>query len=113
MSADVNGSVHRGASKAGAEESGLVEPAWREHFLRVLSRSPRFGGPRRFLQKDIAAALGQAIHRDASVLEAGVGGGHLLAALPNEGRWGIDLLPEAVEPAGRLGPTVTPPTAHA
>src|SRR5437868_2079642 len=107
MSSAVNGSVHRGVSEDDAEQARLVDPAWREHFLRVLSRSPRFGGPRRFLQKDIAAALGQAIHRDASVLEAGVGAGHLLASLPNQVRWGIDLLPEAVERAGNLDPTMT------
>src|SRR5579859_7015504 len=107
MSSGVNGSVLRGVSEGDAHEGDFVEPAWRDHFLRVLTRSPRFDGPRRFLQKDVAAALGQAIHRDASVLEAGVGSGQLLSSLPNAVRWGIDVLPEAVERAQTLDPTMT------
>jgi SAM-dependent methyltransferase len=105
MSSSVNGSVDRGANPA-APDPAAFEPDWRDHFLRVVTRSPRFPGPSRFLQRDIAAALGQSIHRDASVLEAGVGNGRLLASLPNEVRWGIDVLPEAVERAGQLDPTL-------
>src|SRR5258705_13932067 len=38
MSSAVNGSVHRGVPAGDAAEGDLVEPAWREHFRRVLSR---------------------------------------------------------------------------
>src|SRR5258706_14798222 len=74
MGSAVNGSVHRGVPEGDAVEGSPVEPAWRDHFLRVLSRSPRFGCPRRFLQKDSAAALGQAIPKAAPRIGAGVGG---------------------------------------
>jgi SAM-dependent methyltransferase len=86
-------------------ETGL-DPLWREHFLRVLQRSPRFDGPRRFLQRDLSTALRQLIHQGASVLEAGVGSGKLLASLPNEVRWGVDIMPEAVKVAHELDPTM-------
>src|SRR5690349_11890512 len=98
MSSTVNGSVDRGVSGGSSVDPGL-DSEWRDTFVRGLAREPRFPGPSRFLPRDIAFALGQSIHRDASVLEAGVGNGRLLAALPNEVRWGIDVLPEAIERA--------------
>src|SRR5262245_57501963 len=104
MSSSVNGSVDRGGPGEQAEEA-VLGPDWREHFLRVLT-GPRFAGPSRFLHRDIAAALRQSIHHDATVLEAGVGSGRLLASLPNQVRWGIDLLPEAIEQAARLDPNM-------
>jgi SAM-dependent methyltransferase len=83
-----------------------LDPAWREHFLRLIQRSPRFDGPRKFLQNDLSAALRHLIHQDATVLEAGVGGGKLLASLPNQDRWGVDILPEAVDTARELDPSM-------
>ena len=82
MTFRVNGSLDKSTPVAAPEKLPL-EPGWREHFLNLLNRSPRFPGPRHFLRRDIASALGNAIHRDASVLEAGVGNGKLLASLPN------------------------------
>jgi 2-polyprenyl-3-methyl-5-hydroxy-6-metoxy-1,4-benzoquinol methylase len=105
MASTVNGSLLR-AEQGEPTQAPLLEPAWREHFLKLLQRSPRFSGPRRFLQADIARAMAQAIRRDASVLEVGVGSGKLLASLPNQVRWGIDALPEAVEHARQLDSTL-------
>src|SRR5262249_31291355 len=101
----VNGSIHQ-SREQGAPHDEVVESEWREHFVRTLGPGPRFPGPRRFLHEDIALALDQAIHRDASVLQAGVGGGKLLASLPNDVRWGIDTLREAIEQAGQLAPSM-------
>jgi SAM-dependent methyltransferase len=102
-SVPVPGSAPTPATAAAAAD---LEPAWRAYFLDLLQRSPRFDGPRRFLRADLTAALRDLIHQDASVLEAGTGGGALLAALPNQVRWGIDLLPEAIEAARTLDPTL-------
>jgi SAM-dependent methyltransferase len=102
----LNGSLQSVATQpTSSAEIGLT-PEWREHFLKVLLRSPRFEGPRRFLQNDLSLALRDLIHQDASVLEAGVGSGKLLASLPNQVRWGIDILPEAVNVARELDPTM-------
>jgi len=54
-----------------------------------------------------------AIHHDDCVLEAGLGQGALLASLPNEVRWGIDILPEAVDKALDLDPTMRVSVADA
>jgi SAM-dependent methyltransferase len=75
---------------------------WRDYFLRLLQRTPRFDGPRRFLQADLLQALRRLIPTSARVLEVGVGRGATLAGLPNMVRHGIDLLPEAVEQATAL-----------
>src|SRR4029077_1638002 len=75
-------------------------------FLRLIQRSPRFDGPRKFLQEDLSVAIRQLVNQDASVLEVGIGGGKLLASLPNETRWGIDILPEAVDMAHALDPSM-------
>jgi SAM-dependent methyltransferase len=102
----LNGSLHSASAPAEPTEQAPLDPVWREHFLNLIRRSPRFDGPRRYLQKDLATALGQLIHHDASVLEAGVGAGKLLGALPNEERWGVDILQEAVHTARELDPTM-------
>jgi len=105
MTSSVNGSLDRSAASAASEPASL-EPGWREHFLNLIQRSPQFVGPRHYLQADIASALAHSIHHDASVLEVGMGNGKLLASLPNEVRWGVDILPEAVEQARQLDPTL-------
>ncbi len=73
-----------------------VPPAWREYYLKLLGK-PRFAAARNFLRGDITNTLKRVIPHDASVLEVGVGGGEVLAGLPNAVRHGIDILPEAVE----------------
>src|SRR5258706_11432938 len=102
----LNGSLQSAAPRASPSEEPGLDPAWQEHYLNLLRRSPRFAGPRRFLQRDLSTALGQLIHHDASVLEAGLGNGKLLASLPNEVRWGVDILPESVNMARELDPTM-------
>jgi SAM-dependent methyltransferase len=72
-----------------------------------LSRSPRFGGPRHFLHSDILQTMKRIIPATARVLEVGVGRGATLAGLPNPVRHGIDALPEAVEHARTLDPSMT------
>jgi SAM-dependent methyltransferase len=81
-------------------ESGhaMAEPLpaeWRSYFLQLL-HEPRFPAGRRFLRRDIGETMRRLVPKDARVLEVGVGAGHVLAGLPNEVRWGIDVLPEAV-----------------
>ena len=106
MISALNGGAEVAASPAAPAESLALDPQWREHFLKLLQRSPRFSAPRRFLQADITAALAHTIHHDASVLEVGLGNGRLLASLPNAERWGIDILPEAVERARQVDSTL-------
>jgi SAM-dependent methyltransferase len=83
-----------------------VPPKWREYFLQNLQHEPRFPNGRRFLRRHISGVLRRLIPDDARVLELGVGGGHLLASLPNRVRDGIDILPEAVEAARRRDPAM-------
>jgi SAM-dependent methyltransferase len=83
-----------------------LEPQWRTYFENLIQRSPRFSGPRHFLRADIIKAMRYAIQEDWSVLEVGTGQGRLLASLPNQVRWGIDVLPQAVEEARRIDPTM-------
>ncbi len=83
-----------------------MTPEWREYFLALLRRDPRFAAGRRFLRKDVCSVMRRLIPSDARVLEVGVGGGHLLAALPNRTRHGIDLLDEAVGAARQLDPNL-------
>src|SRR6266540_3636979 len=106
MTSTLNGSLHPSEPKEAATERTPLDAAWHEHFLNLVQRAPRFDGPRRSLQKDLATAFGQLVHHDASVLEAGVGGGKLLGSLPNAVRWGVDILPEAVNIARELDPTM-------
>ena len=66
-----------------------VSPRWREYFLQNLRQEPRFPSGRRFLRQHINDVLRGLIPEDARVLELGVGGGHLLASLPNRVRDGM------------------------
>jgi SAM-dependent methyltransferase len=106
MLADVaSSSADRSATaEALGLEAGLL-PAWRDYFLALLQREPRFAEGRRYLRSDVISVLRRLIPEDARVLEVGVGGGHVLAALPNRVRHGIDILPEAVDAARRLDTT--------
>ena len=79
-----------------------VPPVWRDYFIKLVREAPRFAGPRRFLQRDLVETMQRLIPRDAKVLEVGVGGGTLLAGLPNVDRHGLDILPEAIEQARKF-----------
>lgn len=104
-SSSLNGPVGLASNDAASGDVEL-DAEWRAYFLHLLDRTRRVQAPRRTLQADVAAALNLAIHPDASVLEAGVGDGNLLASLGNSTRWGIDVLPEAVDRARGLDPTM-------
>jgi SAM-dependent methyltransferase len=88
-------------------ESEPFAPEWREYFTRLVQSALPVGGPRRALQRDLIHALRLAIPASASVLEVGVGGGSVLAALPNQVRWGVDALPEALSATGARDPRIT------
>jgi 2-polyprenyl-3-methyl-5-hydroxy-6-metoxy-1,4-benzoquinol methylase len=94
-------------------DAHVPSPDWMDYFRRLVERPARLDGRRRFLQKDLAGALSRAIHKDASVLEVGMGGGAILAALPNEVRHGIDVLPEAVQKARARDPRMRVTQANA
>src|SRR5258708_7511813 len=79
---------------------------WREYFLALLHRDPRFASGRRYLRSDVVSVLRRLVPADTRVLEVGVAAGHVLASLPNAVRHGIDLLPEAVAMARRLDPAM-------
>ncbi len=81
-----------------------IESPWLDYFRRLaVGPAPR-GHRRAFLDDDIASTLAGAIHKDARVLEVGVGRGEILARLPNAVRRGIDVLPEAVRIARERDP---------
>jgi SAM-dependent methyltransferase len=88
------------------DEAARAESAWRRHFQRAVGSEPRFPGAQRFLRADLARTFRRLIPEHASVLELGVGGGHLLSSLPSPTRVGIDNLPEALDAARRLDPTL-------
>ncbi|HMJ16526.1 MAG TPA: glycosyltransferase [Polyangiaceae bacterium] len=94
----------RGLATARAAERINLTAEWRRYYLRLVQSTPRFGFARRFLQQDLIAAMQRLIPADARVLEAGVGDGSLLAALPNRDKQGIDILPEALDAARRKHP---------
>ncbi|HSY24032.1 MAG TPA: glycosyltransferase [Polyangiaceae bacterium] len=83
-----------------------MSPEWREYFLALLHGDPRVAAARRFVRTNICGVMRRLVPQDARVLEVGVGGGQVLAALPNQVRHGIDLLPEAIEASRRLDPTM-------
>jgi SAM-dependent methyltransferase len=87
-------------------ETVPVPAEWRDYFLSDLGSEPRFPWGRRFLRRDISEELRRLIPADVTVLELGVGGGNLLASLPNAVRHGIDILPEAVDAARRRDPAM-------
>jgi 2-polyprenyl-3-methyl-5-hydroxy-6-metoxy-1,4-benzoquinol methylase len=81
-----------------------LAPEWLDHFRALLKDDPRFAGARRYLRSDICSVMRRLVPEEARVFEAGVGAGHVLAALPNRVRHGIDLLPEAVRAARLTDP---------
>jgi len=83
-----------------------MSPEWREYFRALLHGDPRLAGARRFVRTDICAVMRRLVPQDARVLEVGVGGGQVLASLPNGVRHGIDLLPEAIDASRRLDATM-------
>lgn len=85
---------------------GALSDEWRDYFVRLVERPLAIAGPRRALQHDLVHALKLAITPSASVLEVGVGSGGTLAALPNATRWGVDVLPEALEAARMTDPSI-------
>src|SRR5271165_1342217 len=94
------------ASPEVGELAPVLPEAWRDYFLALLARDPRFSSGRRLLRRDIASVMRRVVPDDARVLEVGVGGGHLLAALPNAVRHGIDVLPEAIAAARARDPAM-------
>src|SRR5208283_3160270 len=100
----VNGDLAPAGDALGLDAA--LAPDWREYFLALLQDQPRFVARRRYLRTDIAGVMRRLIPEDTRVLEVGVGGGHVLAALPNEVRDGIDVLPEAIDAAQKLDPTM-------
>ena len=83
-----------------------LPPDWREYFVALLQDQPRFVARRRYLRSDISSVMRRLIPEDTRVLEVGVGGGHVLSALPNAVRDGIDVLPEALRAAQRRDPAM-------
>lgn len=97
---------HAGANAKSASTAAPLTSEWRDYFLAVLKDDPRFRAARQHLRADICSVMKRCIPQDARVLEIGVGGGHVLAALSNDVRHGIDVLPEAIEAVRRLDPRV-------
>jgi SAM-dependent methyltransferase len=95
------------------EPAEVLPPEWVAYFRKVLAPSSHLERERALLQQDISEALGRAVHKDARVLEAGVGRGGLLASLPNRVRHGVDVLPEAVDVARELDPRMKLTVANA
>jgi SAM-dependent methyltransferase len=95
-----------GAPAAAPLLDAALAPDWREYFIALLQDGPRFVARRRYLRGDILGVMRRLIPEDTRVLEVGVGGGHVLAGLPNDVRHGIDVLREAVDAAHRLDPTM-------
>jgi SAM-dependent methyltransferase len=83
-----------------------LEAAWRAYYAGA-AEPPRHPAARSAMRADLAAALARLVPADAAVLEAGCGDGHLLAALPNTVRHGIDYLPEVVAAARARHPGIT------
>jgi SAM-dependent methyltransferase len=96
-----------------AADAYAPSPEWLDYFRRLIDREAPRGGRRAYLLKDIQGALSRAIRKDARVLEVGVGKGEVLAALPNEVRHGIDVLPEAVRVARARDPRMRIELANA
>ena len=105
--ADAHALYDEPTAKSTPSASGpAVPPEWRTYFLALLQDQPRFVTRRRYLRADISGVMRRLIPEDTRVLEVGVGGGHVLSALPNEVRHGIDVLGEAVNAARRLDPAM-------
>jgi SAM-dependent methyltransferase len=83
---------------SGVSRSDVLAAEWRAYFARA-AEAPRHPAARDFMHSDLQRALARLIPADASVLEAGCGGGDLIASLPQERRLGIDFLPACVEQA--------------
>jgi SAM-dependent methyltransferase len=95
-----------GRTPAVARVEGLAD-AWRAYYARANREQPRHRSARDYLLRDLQQALLRLVPPDASVLEVGCGEGHLLAALPNRVRTGVDMLPEVVERAKRQYPGIS------
>ena len=87
------------------QQADALEAAWRDYFGRA-TETPRHRAAQDFLYRDLTEAFARLIPADASVFEAGCGGGDLLAALPNPKRMGIDYLPAAIERARAQHPEI-------
>jgi SAM-dependent methyltransferase len=96
----LNGETAAASEALGADAA--VGTEWKDYFLALLQDQPRFVARRRYLRGDISRVMRRLVPEDTRVLEVGVGGGHVLAALPNEVRHGIDVLEDAVVAARRL-----------
>ena len=81
-------------------------PEWTDYFRRLVTEQAPRGGRREFLTDDITQTLAGAIHKQARVLEVGVGRGEILARLPNAVRHGVDTLPEAVQATRARDPRI-------
>jgi SAM-dependent methyltransferase len=101
------------SSPQSAGDAHAPSPEWMDYFRRLIARPARLSGRQRFLQRDLSGALSRAIHKDAEVLEVGVGAGEILASLPNGVRHGIDVLPEAVAKARARDPRMRITLANA
>jgi SAM-dependent methyltransferase len=79
----------------GVSRTDVLNAEWRAYFAAA-AEAPRHPAARDFMHTDLRQALGRLIPADARVLEAGCGGGALIASLPQQTRLGIDFLPECV-----------------
>jgi SAM-dependent methyltransferase len=105
--------TENGTHRAAADDPLAPSAEWTDYFRRLVERPARLASRRAFLEADISGALGRAIHKDARVLEAGVGRGAILAGLPNAVRHGVDVLPEAVAAARARDPRMRVELANA
>jgi SAM-dependent methyltransferase len=93
-------------TKSAPSRSEALEAAWREYY-RHAAEPPAHPQARDAMYRDLEGALARLIPSDASVLEAGSGGGDLLAFLPNSVKHGIDYLPEVVAAARARHPSLS------
>jgi len=104
-SVDDASAAARASAPLAPSRTEALEAAWRAYYARA-AEAPRHPAARDFMHRDLAEALRRLVPADATVLEAGSGGGDLLAALPNPVRRGIDYLPEVVERARARHPEI-------
>lgn len=85
---------------------------WQEYYRRAAFTAPAHPGARAFLERDLRETLARWIPRDASVLDVACGTGDLLAALPNQVRWGLGLSSEVAQEARRRHPELVVQTSE-